>query len=83
MVPQNFAVGIKLNSVDHQSQQDVNAFVEQITTVASVGLDFIEISGGTYENPRVCLLDPYTSTSLPEPLIGGEDQNMLINICSL
>ncbi|EPS29192.1 hypothetical protein PDE_04141 [Penicillium oxalicum 114-2] len=52
VVPANFAIGIKLNSADHSS----DTFEETMTQIAllvSAGLDFLEISGGTYEDPRM------------------------------
>ncbi|KAI1869680.1 uncharacterized protein JN550_005661 [Neoarthrinium moseri] len=51
VVPKNFCVGIKLNSVDHQSPQEFSACREQIQLIAAAGVDFIEVSGGSYEDP--------------------------------
>ncbi|KAJ5368887.1 uncharacterized protein N7496_008647 [Penicillium cataractarum] len=51
-VPPTFAIGIKLNSADHSS----STFEETMTQIAllvSAGLDFLEISGGTYEDPQM------------------------------
>ncbi|KAF2222844.1 NADPH dehydrogenase [Elsinoe ampelina] len=63
-VPKDFAVGIKLNSVDHQSQQALAHCVEQLQLIASAGIDFLEISGGTYEDPKMFQPTPTpTSTS--------------------
>lgn len=52
-MPANFCIGLKLNSADHSaaSFEDIMA---QIGMFANAGIDFLEISGGTYENPRVC-----------------------------
>ncbi|KAL1882369.1 hypothetical protein Plec18167_002785 [Paecilomyces lecythidis] len=51
-VPSNFCIGIKLNSADHDSSyfEDV---MTQIGLVVAAGIDFIEISGGTYETPKM------------------------------
>jgi 2,4-dienoyl-CoA reductase-like NADH-dependent reductase (Old Yellow Enzyme family) len=48
-----FCIGIKLNSADvaDQGTSDVDATLTQIGLIAAAGIDFIEISGGTYENP--------------------------------
>lgn len=54
VVPKTFAVGIKLNSVDHQSEKELAECIEQLEEICREGLDFLEISGGTYENPTVC-----------------------------
>ncbi|KAH8882274.1 NADH:flavin oxidoreductase/NADH oxidase [Thozetella sp. PMI_491] len=50
-VPASFCVGIKLNSVDHQSEDDMAASLEQLRLITAAGVDFLEISGGDYENP--------------------------------
>ena len=52
-VPRGFCVGIKLNSTDHQSIQALDACKKQLRLITSAGVDFIEISGGTYEDPTV------------------------------
>ncbi|KHN97120.1 Aldolase-type TIM barrel [Metarhizium album ARSEF 1941] len=52
-VPRDFCVGIKLNSVDHQSRVELDECVEQLEAIAAAGVDFLEISGGTYENPEM------------------------------
>ncbi|MDL0431599.1 NADH:flavin oxidoreductase/NADH oxidase family protein [Marinobacter sp. TBZ242] len=51
---QRFAVGIKLNSADFQR----GGFTEEeslgvIDTLAGLGIDLVEISGGNYENPAM------------------------------
>lgn len=53
VVPEKFAVGIKLNSVDHQSQAEFADCVEQLEAITGAGVDFLEISGGNYEDPTV------------------------------
>lgn len=52
-VPAGFCIGIKLNSVDHQSPEQLAMCIEQLKLITAAGVDFIEISGGTYENPKV------------------------------
>jgi 2,4-dienoyl-CoA reductase-like NADH-dependent reductase (Old Yellow Enzyme family) len=48
-----FCIGIKMNSVDAATSESVSDVVEQISLIAAAGIDFIEISGGTYENPSM------------------------------
>lgn len=48
-----FCIGIKMNSVDVASSASVSDSIEQIKLVVDCGIDFIEISGGTYENPKM------------------------------
>ncbi|KAK2060071.1 NADH:flavin oxidoreductase/NADH oxidase [Colletotrichum caudatum] len=53
VVPKTFCVGIKFNSVDHQSQVELDACIEQLKLITEAGVDFLEVSGGTYENPEM------------------------------
>lgn len=53
VVPKGFCVGIKFNSADHQSAPALEACVKQLKLIEAAGVDFIEVSGGTYENPTV------------------------------
>jgi 2,4-dienoyl-CoA reductase-like NADH-dependent reductase (Old Yellow Enzyme family) len=47
-----FVLGIKLNSKDHTDGRfTVVQAREHILRLAAVSIDFIEISGGDYENP--------------------------------
>ena len=48
-----FCIGIKMNSVDAASSESLSEVIEQIQVIVNAGIDFIEISGGTYENPRM------------------------------
>lgn len=51
--PKGFTVGIKLNSVDHQKEAELKDSIEQLRVIVDAGIDFLEISGGSYENPKV------------------------------
>ncbi|CEN59930.1 hypothetical protein ASPCAL02371 [Aspergillus calidoustus] len=52
-LPATFCIGIKLNSVDHQSRETLAACVKQLRLIVAAGVDFVEISGGTYEDPQM------------------------------
>ncbi|KAF2818687.1 putative FMN binding oxidoreductase [Ophiobolus disseminans] len=52
-VPASFAIGIKLNSVDIQDSGDMEEAMQQIQHIISAGVDFLEISGGSYEDPKM------------------------------
>jgi 2,4-dienoyl-CoA reductase-like NADH-dependent reductase (Old Yellow Enzyme family) len=58
-----FPIGIKLNSADFMkggfSEEDS---MEVVKTLADAGIDLIEISGGTYENPSMMGSDAKKST---------------------
>ena len=60
VVPTTFIIGIKINSADYvasgqseqAAQQGERRILDHIRTIACWGIiDFIEISGGDYENP--------------------------------
>lgn len=53
VVPKTFCIGIKLNSVDHQSEEELKECIEQLDDITAAGIDFLEVSGGSYENPIV------------------------------
>jgi len=53
VTPPTFIVGVKLNSADHQSPTGLQEGLEQIELINSEKIDFLEISGGTYEDPKV------------------------------
>ncbi|TKX23811.1 NADH-dependent flavin oxidoreductase [Elsinoe australis] len=53
VVPSKFCVGIKFNSVDHQSADALKGCIEQLQMIVEAGVDFLEISGGSYENPTM------------------------------
>ncbi|KAJ5791306.1 uncharacterized protein N7518_008317 [Penicillium psychrosexuale] len=52
VVPATFAIGIKLNSADHSSTI-FEETMTQIALLAEAGIDFMEISGGSYEDPKM------------------------------
>lgn len=53
VTPKGFCVGIKLNSADSQTHDNIEEVMEQIGLIVDAGVDFLEISGGTYENPTM------------------------------
>ncbi|KAH8597181.1 NADH:flavin oxidoreductase/NADH oxidase-like protein [Bisporella sp. PMI_857] len=57
-----FCVGIKLNSVDVSGPDLLEDTLEQIGLIIENGIDFIEISGGTYEEP---LMMQVKNTDIP------------------
>lgn len=54
MVQPEFLVGLKLNSADFQKGGfDETDSIQVVQKMAELGIDFIEISGGNYENPEM------------------------------
>lgn len=53
-VSSKFLVGVKLNSADFQKGGfDESESVQVIARLSELGIDFIEVSGGTYESPAM------------------------------
>lgn len=42
-----------MNSADQQNEASLEAVLEQVSSLAAEEIDFLEISGGTYEDPQV------------------------------
>lgn len=59
VTPKGFTVGIKLNSVDHQSEKALAEVVAQLKAIVEAGVDFVEVSGGSYEDPAVRTSTPF------------------------
>ncbi|KAK7423203.1 hypothetical protein QQZ08_009200 [Neonectria magnoliae] len=71
MVPAGFCVGLSLNAADLQSKAKLKDCIEQVKLITDAGVDFIEVSGGTFENPTM-FLGPAKSTKpnqLGQPLV--------------
>ncbi|KAM0540613.1 hypothetical protein ACHAPJ_013569 [Fusarium lateritium] len=65
-VPPGFTIGIKFNSVDHQSSSALEDCVEQLRLISEAGIDFLEISGGSYEEP-IGIEDPEKIKRIKKP----------------
>lgn len=57
VVPSTFCVGLKLNSADVGGAESLEENLEQVGLIAAEQVDFLEISGGSYENPRMAIGD--------------------------
>ncbi|KAF3491694.1 uncharacterized protein GIQ15_01211 [Arthroderma uncinatum] len=51
VVPRRFCVGIKINSADYGTPADMDDCIQQMQVICSTEIDFLEISGGSFENP--------------------------------
>lgn len=52
--PATFSLSIKINSADHQQEGGLQDCLDQVEYITQSGaVDFLEISGGSYENPRM------------------------------
>jgi 2,4-dienoyl-CoA reductase-like NADH-dependent reductase (Old Yellow Enzyme family) len=54
-----------MNSVDASGNESLDDTLEQIRLIVEAGIDFIEISGGNYENPRM-MQESNTTDEIPE-----------------
>jgi 2,4-dienoyl-CoA reductase-like NADH-dependent reductase (Old Yellow Enzyme family) len=61
-VSQSFCVGIKINTADHMNQGGFEEMLRQIELIHKEKPDYIQLSGGSFENPEVCsfLISPNT-----------------------
>jgi 2,4-dienoyl-CoA reductase-like NADH-dependent reductase (Old Yellow Enzyme family) len=65
VVGAKFSVSVKMNSSDQQHDAGFDAVLRQVDVLVAEGVDFLEISGGSYENPRVSTLNhPNLNTEL-------------------
>jgi 2,4-dienoyl-CoA reductase-like NADH-dependent reductase (Old Yellow Enzyme family) len=60
VLPATFCIGIKFNSADHSSASFEDTMT-QIGLLVDAGIDFLEVSGGSYEDLKV------RPTPLPNP----------------
>ncbi|KAM3426706.1 hypothetical protein NHJ13734_009305 [Beauveria thailandica] len=67
VVPKTFCIGVKINSVDHQASSELQSFLEQLDEMIKVGIDFLEISGGTYESPDMLVSTTATTAAKVTP----------------
>lgn len=51
VVPADFCIGLKLNSVDVGSPTALMECMEQLQIITDENIDFLEISGGSFEDP--------------------------------
>jgi 2,4-dienoyl-CoA reductase-like NADH-dependent reductase (Old Yellow Enzyme family) len=51
VVSPSFCIGIKLNSVDVGSANGMSDCIEQLRAITAASIDFLEISGGSFEDP--------------------------------
>ena len=71
IVPDDFVVGVKLNSADYVGDGDAkeNRALQHVREIGKWGLvDFIEVSGGDYEDPRAYILTVSTWGMLTDVL---------------
>lgn len=66
VVPASFCVGIKMNSADVGGNESMEESLEQVGLIAAEQIDFIEISGGSYEKPRMTTGDQATRSEKRE-----------------
>jgi 2,4-dienoyl-CoA reductase-like NADH-dependent reductase (Old Yellow Enzyme family) len=52
ILPNSFCIGIKLTSSDHKAAGQLEDCVEQMKCIEKAGIDFLEISGGSFEGPK-------------------------------
>jgi len=66
VVPASFCVGIKINSADVGGNESLEESLEQVGLIAAEQIDFLEISGGSYEKFRMAVGDATTRSEKRE-----------------
>jgi 2,4-dienoyl-CoA reductase-like NADH-dependent reductase (Old Yellow Enzyme family) len=56
-LPKSFTIGIKLNSADVGGSESLDESLKQVELIVQEQVDFLEISGGSYENMRMATGD--------------------------
>jgi 2,4-dienoyl-CoA reductase-like NADH-dependent reductase (Old Yellow Enzyme family) len=54
-VPDTFCVGVKINTADFRSSTQYSDMISQIGLVKKEKVDYINLSGGSFEDPKVCM----------------------------
>ncbi|KAL7968809.1 FMN-linked oxidoreductase [Trichoderma sp. SZMC 28014] len=52
-VPKPFCIALKINSTDYQGEAGIAQMIEHLSLFEKAGIDFLELSGGTYEDPQM------------------------------
>lgn len=66
VVPATFCVGMKINSADVGGNESLEESLDQVGLIAAEQIDFLEISGGSYEKPRMAAGDSGTRSEKRE-----------------
>ncbi|KFA80331.1 hypothetical protein S40288_09606 [Stachybotrys chartarum IBT 40288] len=53
-VPPSFCVGVKINSADCNDETGFNNMLRQIDLIQKEEIDYVHLSGGSFEDPQVC-----------------------------
>jgi 2,4-dienoyl-CoA reductase-like NADH-dependent reductase (Old Yellow Enzyme family) len=53
-VPPSFCIGIKINTADHMNPEGFDYMLRQIELLHVEHVDYIQLSGGTFEDGQVC-----------------------------
>ncbi|UKZ78779.1 hypothetical protein TrVFT333_006524 [Trichoderma virens FT-333] len=54
-VPTSFCVGVTINSIDALSPKALSDRIRQLELIINAGIDYIQITGGTFEDPQMFL----------------------------
>ncbi len=53
LVPRSFCVGVKMNAADYMESDAVVDMLEQVRLLQKEQVDYLNLSGGSFENPQV------------------------------
>ena len=58
-VPRSFCVGVKINSADHMNSGGFEDMLRQMALIDTEKPDYVQLTGGSFEDPQVSLLPPH------------------------
>ncbi|KAI1024063.1 hypothetical protein LB504_004994 [Fusarium proliferatum] len=56
-VPKSFCVGVKINSADFKDEEGMAEMIRQIELIQQEEIDYINLSGGSFEDPQMMSTD--------------------------
>ncbi|RKL38514.1 hypothetical protein BFJ72_g7324 [Fusarium proliferatum] len=56
-VPKSFCVGVKINSADYKDEEGMAEMLRQIELIQQEEIDYINLSGGSFEDPQMMSTD--------------------------
>ena len=55
-VSPTFCVGVKINTADHMNPGGFNDMLRQMVLIEKEKPDYVQLTGGSFEDPQVCFL---------------------------
>lgn len=62
-VPKSFCIGVKVNTADHMNREGFSDMMRQIELLSREEIDYINLSGGSFEDPQVSRVEFHVPTT--------------------